>query len=1330
MQNVQLTGNYWQEAIEKKKQVEETNLQNFSIDNFSNALDHLSDGFLLVDKNLIFLYTNAQAVKVLKRNADDLVGKNLLDVFPEIKDTPFIKAIESAQKTQVTVILEGNNSPWGKQYKNCIYPSNVGICILISETPDHKLAKDSIVDEIRRLVEAQRIANLGCWEFDSSTHKLYFSDEMLGILGISPASFTHSYLSFLKLIHPDDREAVKKFLVSLQKTGYTDECNFRILSPDNSIRYIQIRGEAIHSETGKPVRITGTIYDITKSKQIEEQLKETQEVFFRTFKFNPAAMLITTIPEGICMEVNESFTNMLEFSPEEIIGRTTLDLEIYTNPNHRLQLYQVLSEKGEVNNVELVFRTKSGKLITGLVSLQPLHFRGKDYALIMAVNITKRRQAEIALEENERLLNRVLENSPDIIYAFDISSNRFMFINRRDLFGFSIEELQNHETILGRIHPEDRHVVIDAWNESTQTGSSHQIEYRFKKKDGSWIWIQQRATLFSQHGDGTPKQLLISITDISLRKQAEIELQESEDRFRLLIENASDLVYQVALDKDLSVKKLIFLSPQFSKIFGLKNVEEMNLDPEALYDSVLKLIHPDDLPQLLGSVKTLLINKSSVDRVYRAWNAVKNDYIWISDRITPRMDSKGNLTGYQGISRDITEQKLAEKALHESEKRYQMISSIASDYMYESRFGKDGRSTLIWTAGAFESITGYTMEEYNARGGWRTILHPDDQVIDDRDQEKLRSNQPVTSEIRTFKKDGSLVWLSVYARPVIDEQTGEYIGVYGAAKDITERKMVEEEIKKQLTYQKAVNRISTILRGAQTLDEILPHLLKETLSMVETETGAIWLYDKHTKNFEHAVANGWFTELKKPNMTAGEGIAGTVYKTGEVHISPDFRHDPLLYKRTINEVPEGWGGICVPIRAEMETIGVLFVAKQIPHHWGEEDVRLLTTVSEIAGNTIHRARLHDQTQRQLKHLSALHDIDHAISSTLDLHLLLDTLLSHITLQLHVDAADVLQFDPQTQNLEFITGLGFNSPLSQKFRTRMGEGHAGQAALNRKIIGVSDNSQSADSKCTRILEIPEEGFVAHYAVPLIVKNEVKGVLEVFHRDVLTPEKEWFVFLDTLAGQVAIAMDNATMFESLQQSNLDLAVAYNATIEGWSKALDMRDKETENHTRRVTELTLRLARRMGINEEKIVHIWRGALLHDIGKLGVPDNILLKAGSLTEDEQAIMKRHPQLAYDMLYPIEYLRPALDIPYCHHEKWDGSGYPRGLKGSEIPLSARMFALADVFDALTTDRPYRKAWTYERAIKYICDQSGKHFDPVLANVFTYLLRTGELGTSL
>jgi HD-GYP domain-containing protein (c-di-GMP phosphodiesterase class II) len=217
--------------------------------------------------------------------------------------------------------------------------------------------------------------------------------------------------------------------------------------------------------------------------------------------------------------------------------------------------------------------------------------------------------------------------------------------------------------------------------------------------------------------------------------------------------------------------------------------------------------------------------------------------------------------------------------------------------------------------------------------------------------------------------------------------------------------------------------------------------------------------------------------------------------------------------------------------------------------------------------------------------------------------------------------------------------------------------------------------------------------------------------------LNPDIEWINYLETLGGQAAIAIDNAQLFEGMQKSNLELIAAYDATIAGWSHAMDLRDKETEGHSQRVTELTLQLADIMGFSEQEKVHIRRGALLHDIGKLGVPDHILLKAGKLTEDEWASMRRHPTSAFEMLSPISYLRLALDIPYCHHEKWDGTGYPRGLKGEQIPLAARIFAVADVWDALTSDRPYRPAWTEEKTLEYIREQSGQHFDPNVVAVF-------------
>jgi putative two-component system response regulator len=187
--------------------------------------------------------------------------------------------------------------------------------------------------------------------------------------------------------------------------------------------------------------------------------------------------------------------------------------------------------------------------------------------------------------------------------------------------------------------------------------------------------------------------------------------------------------------------------------------------------------------------------------------------------------------------------------------------------------------------------------------------------------------------------------------------------------------------------------------------------------------------------------------------------------------------------------------------------------------------------------------------------------------------------------------------------------------------------------------------------------------------------------------------------------------------LREANAQLLKAYEATIEGLSHALDLRDRETEGHSRRVTELTVKLAQAMNMSDEEILHLRRGALLHDMGKIGVPDSILHKPDALTDEEWAIMHKHPQFAYEMLFPIEYLRPALDIPYNHHEKWDGSGYPRALKGEDIPMAARLFAVADVWDALISNRPYRDAWAEKQALNYIREQSGKHFEPQVVELF-------------
>lgn len=244
-------------------------------------------------------------------------------------------------------------------------------------------------------------------------------------------------------------------------------------------------------------------------------------------------------------------------------------------------------------------------------------------------------------------------------------------------------------------------------------------------------------------------------------------------------------------------------------------------------------------------------------------------------------------------------------------------------------------------------------------------------------------------------------------------------------------------------------------------------------------------------------------------------------------------------------------------------------------------------------------------------------------------------------------------------------------------------------------------------------------------PLKLKEKLIGVLYVDNRVRTGIFQESDLRLITaFADQAAVAINNADLIENLKQTNfqleaanIELGIAYEATLRGWVRALDIRDKETEGHTQRVTVLTQRLAQKMGVDRNALEHITRGALLHDIGKMAISDEILRKKGSLTPEERAVMQEHPVHAYKMLSPIEFLRPALDIPYCHHEKWDGTGYPQGLKGKAIPFAARIFSVIDVWDALTSERPYHKALPHNEVRQKIKDDSEKHFDPQVVNAF-------------
>lgn len=356
-----------------------------------------------------------------------------------------------------------------------------------------------------------------------------------------------------------------------------------------------------------------------------------------------------------------------------------------------------------------------------------------------------------------------------------------------------------------------------------------------------------------------------------------------------------------------------------------------------------------------------------------------------------------------------------------------------------------------------------------------------------------------------------------------------------------------------------------------------------------------------------------------------------------------------------------------------------------------------------------------------RELESLHTIDLAILSSMELTKILSVILEQARENLAADAADILLLESDSEILTLGARLGFRTDALIHTRLKSGQGFAGRALLSEDAIIVSHLDQDV-AEFSRSPTFAEENFVFYAGRRLTVKGKTVGVIEIYRRRLFDPTPSWDLFFKTLAGQAAIALDNSELLRGLRRANAELEEANEGTIESWAEALELRDQETEGHSRRVTEATVRLARLFGIEGAALDRLRQGALLHDIGKMGIPDSILLKPGPLEPVEYAIMKRHPTIARDLLSRIRFLRESLDIPYCHHEKWDGTGYPQGLSGETIPLSARLFAVVDVWDALRSDRPYRRAWEEDRVLLHLESLSGSHFEPQAVRAFVLMRR--------
>lgn len=913
-------------------------------------------------------------------------------------------------------------------------------------------------------------------------------------------------------------------------------------------------------------------------------------------------------------------------------------------------------------------------------------------AIFLAYLLSKESQGTI--RESEERFKAFMDYSPTVAFMKDeegchiyINSTftRYFKITPEHILGKTVFEIWPME-IARRLHANDKSVL--------STGKVMETYETVPTPDGvlrDWLVLK-----FPVKGRSGQRYLGGVAIDVTERKMAEEKLRKL---FHAVEQSPATIVIT-------DVKGAIeYANPRFSQLTGYTIEEVIGQNPRILKSGKTPLEEYKRLWDTItagGDWRGEFCNKKKNGELY-----------WELAVISPVKDPEGIIANFIAIKEDITELKRVSEELKESNERFRLLIESSQDGILA--YDKEFRYTL-WNK-AMEQMSGMSREEVVGKIAFEVFpfLERVGAGASFRNAVKGKPSIRLAMPYNVPQTDRHGYFDNTHF-PLFDAR-GEIIGGMAIVGEATRRVQAE----RRLNAQHAVTRV---LADAAAIEEASPKILQVICEALAWDMGGMWLVDGQADVLR--CVEIWHIQLleivefkavtRQTTFRPGVGLPGRIWSSGRPAWIADVTRDTNFPRAPVAAKEGLHGAFGFPILSGDKILGVVeFFSREIQ----QPDEYLLNMMSAIGsqmGQFIMRRRAEERTHLQLQRISGLHTIDMAITGSFDLEAILDVFLDKVITLLNVDAADVLLLNAHTQTLEYTAGKGFLTDVVWRSCLLFGEGAAGRAVSELRLISIPDLRKAEDT-FTRAQFLADKGFVCHYAAPLVAKGSVEGVLEIFHRTPLVPNNEWLEFLNVLATQGAVVIDNALLFDDLQRSNVELVMAYDRTIEGWSRALDMRDEGTEGHTLRVTQMTLRLAREMGVNDEELVHVRRGALLHDIGKMGIPDDILLKAGPLTGEEWVVMRRHTEYAHAMLSPITYLGTAIDIPYCHHERWDGTGYPRGLKGEQIPLSARIFAVVDVWDALRFDRPYRKGWPEEKIRDHIRSHAGTHFDPKVAETF-------------
>jgi PAS domain S-box-containing protein len=1291
-----------------------------SDEKYRRLFEMAQDGILLLDARTgVISDANPIIEEMFGYTPAELIGNKLWETGPfknvSASQAIFLKLQKKSYFRYEDLPLETKDG----QRRNVEFVSNVYpvgrrkvIQCNIRDITERRQAENALVESMRRYQDLFDNAGLGIFQTSADGRIITVNPEFASMLGYKSPEDLLSVLTNAADVFADPQRRAEIIHLKAENPGMLRFENL-YRRKDGSTFFGSLTLRQVAGQDGQAL-YEGLVEDISQRKQAEENVN-LSEARYRSLVETQADVISRSDLSGNLLFVSDSYCSTFRVLREQVLG-TQYRLTVF--PEDRpvvLEMQEAIKQPPFRKYIEIRNVTPDGVRWFGWDNSA---VRNEQGAIIefqgVGRDITERKRAEDALEKVERTYRLAITQAGIVPYQRYYQDEKFTILGNgfKSLTGYNPEEMttQLFNSRLREIKSFGEFKTLSREERARLARKGEVKEWRedylFERKDGKKIWLAHHSLpMYGDNGDVVGSLGILS--DITERKQAEEALRESESLLRESQVSAGMGSY--VLDIPGGFWKSTDILDQ---VFGIDAAYERSVDGWAA------LTHPDDQSMMVDYFNNEVLGQGRpFNKEYRIIRPSDQAERWVHGFGKLECDALGQPVKMHGTIQDITERKQAEDALRTSEEKFRKAFFISPDAININRL-QDGMYIAINKG--FTQIIGYTEAECIGKTSLELNIWADpadrERLVD-----SLRNNGEVTNLDAHFcAKDGSIRY-GLMSASVLELDNIPHI--LSITRDITERKRAEivlaqqaEELRRRNDELARLYRASGSLISGASLS--LQDLAQSIVSVVQQEFGqancSLLAVSRDSNELLRLAAAGPYTgQVKSKRLTLdGLGLVPQAIRTGETINQGNVRLAPEY----VSNWEAAQSEMAIPLKIGKHVVGVIDVQSSEPQAFSPDDERLMSIFAERAALVLEHSRLNTQTEKHMQQLLALRTIDMAISSSFDLSMTLGVLLDQIIRLLGIHAVDILAFNTPTQTFKFSCERGFRSHTLQHMQIKFGAGYAWSLVRERQMIVVPDIRAVPDG-LQRIPDLSGEQFVTYIGMPVLAKGQVKGVLEVFQRETLVLEPEGYAFLEMLAGQVAIAIDNSELFEHLQSSNAELGMAYDSTLEGWANALELRDKETEGHTRRVAELSTRLAQTMGVRENDILQIYRGALLHDIGKMGVPDSIVLKPGPLTEDEWVIMHKHPQYAADMLSPIAYLRQALDIPYCHHERWDGTGYPRGLKGAQIPMSARIFAIVDVWDAITSDRPYRKAWQKEIAIQYIQEQSGKHFDPEVVKAF-------------